>query len=75
MEAVSKELIAPESHQHTDPLSDLSEIQSDCELPVKEPHLTPTQVRAIVLVSLMCAYAHNYVCTHMSYMHFEVDKR
>ena len=54
MEALSKELNAPESHQHPEPLTDSSEIQSDCELPVKEPPPTPTQVRAIILASLIC---------------------
>ena len=55
MEAPSKELIAPESHQHPEPLTDSSEIQSGCELPVKESPLTPSQVRAIILPHLyMC---------------------
>ena len=56
MESVTKELTAPESHQHPEPLTDLSGSQSYCELPVKEPLLTPTQVRAITM---------HYACTHI----------
>ena len=81
MEALFKELIAPESHQHPESLTDSSEIQSDCDLSVKKPSLTPTQVGVIIpIVSLvskkkyvlhgaLCVYT---VCLHIYCMCFSL---
>ena len=38
------EVFEDESHQHPEPLTASSEIQSNSELPVKKAPLTPTQV-------------------------------